>query len=357
MAVRTRTGSQKALAAERGCLVIADISGYTGYVVDSPLEYAEDVLADVTTLVAEHLGHVLALNKQEGDAVFGYALEGDLDGAMLLDAIEECYFSFRNRLVGIQHATSCDCNACVKLPELDLKFVVHAGEFIRRTGPGGEELTGSDVIVAHRLLKNDVDARGYALFTEAAAAHFGLDVAGLGLQEHVESYEDIGEVRGWVTDLEARWQSELGRRRTVVGAREADLEMERFLPVPPPVAWEYLTAPAKRALWQGQVEEQASGGRRGPGTTSFCVDGRSTIYEEILDWRPFVYFTETRTLPGGKVVMTTELTPTDEGTRVRVRVKPAAQRSRLAGLTSGRARRKLLELSYARLADLLAGES
>lgn len=357
MAVRTRTGSQKALAAERGCLVIADISGYTGYVVESPLEYAEDVLADVTSLVGEHLGHVLALNKQEGDAVFGYALEGGLDGAMLLDAIEECYFSFRNRLVGIQHATSCDCNACVKLPELDLKFVVHAGEFIRRAGSGGEELTGSDVIVAHRLLKNDVGARGYALLTEAAAEYFGLDAAELGLQEHLETYEDVGEVRGWVSDLEARWQSELGRRRTVVGAREADIEIERFLPVPPPVAWEYLTAPAKRTLWQGRVEEQASGGRRGPGTTSFCVDGRSTIYEEVLDWRPFGYFTETRTLPGGKVIMTTELQATDEGTRVRVRAKPAAERSRLAGLATARARRKLLERSYARLADLLAKES
>ena len=356
MAVRTRTGSQKALASERGCLVIADISGYTAYVVESPLEYAEDVLADVTSLVGEHLGHVLALNKQEGDAVFGYALEGDLDGAMLLDAIEECYFTFRNRLVGIQHATSCECNACVKLPELDLKFVVHAGEFIRRAGPAGEELTGSDVIVAHRLLKNNVDARGYTLLTDAATAHFGLDVAGLGLEEHVESYEGIGEVRGWVTDLEARWQSELGRRRTVVGAREADFEIERFLPVPPPVAWEYLTAPAKRALWQGRVEEQAAGGRRGPGTRSFCVDGRSRIYEEILDWRPFAYFTETRTLPAGKVVMTTELTATEEGTRVRVRAKPAAQRSRLALLATGRAR-KVLERSYARLADLLAGES
>jgi hypothetical protein len=105
-------------------LVIADISGYTGYVVESPLEHAEDVLTDVTALVAEHLGQVLSLNKQEGDAIFGYAVDDSLDGTMLLDTIEECYLSFRNRLVGIERATSCNCNACAKLPELDLKFVV-----------------------------------------------------------------------------------------------------------------------------------------------------------------------------------------------------------------------------------------
>jgi len=39
-----------------------------------------------------------------------------------------------------------------------------------------------------------------------------------------------------------------------------------------------------------------------------------------------------------------------------VRVKPAAKRSRIAGLATARARRKLLERSYARLARLLDGE-
>ena len=162
----------------------------------------------------------------------------------------------------------------------------------------------------------------------------------------------MGEIGGWVADLEARWESELARRRTIVGAREAELELEFHLPAPPPLAWEHLTAPSKRALWQGRVEESADGGRRGPGTTSFCVDGRTTIYEEILDWRPFKYFTETRTLPGGKVVLTTELDAAGDGTRVRVRAKPAAKRSRVAGLATARARRRRLERSYARLVDL-----
>ena len=296
---------------------------------------------------------MLSLNKQEGDAIFGYALEGSLDGTMLLDTIEECYFAFRNRLVGIQRATSCDCNACAKLPDLDLKFVVHAGQFIRRPAASGEELTGAAVIVAHRLLKNEVTETGYALLTTDAVLGLGLDTGRLGLRPHAEEYGDVGEVHGWVADLEARWESELARRRTIVGAREAELELELHLPLPPPLAWELLTAPGKRALWQGQVEERAEGGRRGPGTTSFCVDGRTTIYEEILDWRPFRYFTETRSLPGGKVVLTTELDAVGEGTRVRVRAKPVASRSRLAGLATARARRRRLERSYARLTALV----
>lgn len=86
MAVGARTAS----ASETGCLVIADISGYTGYVVASPLEYAEDVVDDVTQTIAARLGEVLTVNKREGDAVFAYARMGDADASLLLDAIEAC---------------------------------------------------------------------------------------------------------------------------------------------------------------------------------------------------------------------------------------------------------------------------
>jgi hypothetical protein len=139
---------------ERGSLLVADISGYTNYVVSGPLEYAEDVVAEITRDIVERLEPILRINKLEGDAAFGYALDGELDASMLLDSIEECYFGFRRRLRGIEHSTNCSCNACAKAPELNLKFVVHHGDFIRRPGQRGEELTGHDVILVHRLLKN-----------------------------------------------------------------------------------------------------------------------------------------------------------------------------------------------------------
>lgn len=323
-AVRARAGDRQPRAAERGCLLIADISGYTDYVVESPLEYAEDVVADVTATIAEQLGAVLRVNKLEGDAVFGYALAGEADGSMLLDAVEQCYFGFRRRLEGMQHATSCSCKACSKLPDLDLKFVVHYGEFIRRSAAAAEELTGHDVILVHRLLKNAVaDAlgnRGYALLTEACVAALGLDPAALGMLEHRERYGDVGEMRAFVLDLEARYAEENERRRVFVAADEAAFEVDALVGAPPPVVWEYLTAPDKRTTWQGKVEEASVGGRRSTGTTSVCVDGRALVYEEILDWRPFDYFTESRALPrSAKLVLTTALEPVGEGTRVSVR--------------------------------------
>jgi hypothetical protein len=74
--------------AESGCLVIADISGYTEYLPGSELEHAQDVLADLTASVVGALRPVLRLSALEGDAAFAYALPHEVDafGTLLLTA-------------------------------------------------------------------------------------------------------------------------------------------------------------------------------------------------------------------------------------------------------------------------------
>jgi uncharacterized protein YndB with AHSA1/START domain len=360
MATSSRSRAPEVVAAgiERGVLLVADISGYTDYVVASPLEYAEDVVSDVTGTVVERLESVVHVNKVEGDAAFGYALDGELDATMLLDAIEECYFAFRSRLRGIAHSVSCSCPACAKVTELDLKFVVHHGEFVRRTGARGEELTGNDVIVVHRLLKNSVAAalglRAYALYTDAAVAALGVDPGSLQLRRHVERHSDVGEVVGFVSDLEARWQDEQGRRRVQVAEEEAAFQVEVAVPGSLELVWELLTSPQKRLLWQVDAIEPADvGGRRATGASSVCVDGRTKIYEEILDWRPFDYFTERLSLPRGvRVVLTTALHPNADGTQVVTRVRREGG-PRLAWPTAARRLRRKLRARYARLAALV----
>ena len=317
------------LSRERACLVMADVSGYTGYLTGSELEHAQDVLADLFETVVGALRPTLRLAKLEGDAAFVYALEAKINSSMLLDTVEGCYFAFRRRLRSIGQATTCQCNACVLIPNLNLKFAVHHGEFVRQRIAGREELAGTDVIVVHRLLKNSVvemfNLNGYALFTGACVAAMGADVGALGMREHRESYEHIGEVIMYVHDLEARWKHEREHRRVVVAAENAELDMEIPLPAPPPVAWEYLTDPQKRLLWQigtQRVDQFNTTGRRGVGTTNHCVHGHDAVVEEILDWRPFHYFTEESKVPGfGPMRFMFELTPADAGTTLHLRVE------------------------------------
>lgn len=313
------------------CLLIADISGYTGYLADVELDHAQDILADLIGAVVSSLRPNFRLAKLEGDAAFTFMVAESVDGSMLLDTIERCYVGFRRRRRDVRQATACDCNACVRIPDLNLKFVVHHGLAIQQRVAGRQELLGSDVIVVHRLLKNEVVEQlgiaAYALFTRASLDAAGLDPAPLGLRPITETYERVGEVECWAHDLERRWQEEEARARVRVEPDGAILDLAIPVEVPPQVAWDFLTKPGQRMLWQPWVTEVsvegATGGRRGPGATNHCMHGKDAVIEEILDWRPYDYVTDRTVLatPSGPVraLHTVELEPTTTGTVIHIR--------------------------------------
>src|SRR5205807_10269489 len=186
-------------SAEPTCFLIADISGYTSYLAGVELDHAQDILADLVGTVVTALRPNFRLAKLEGDAAFMSMTAEKVDGSMLLDTIERCYFGFRRRRRDVRQATACECKACVRIPDLDLKFVVHHGLALQQKVAGRQELLGSDVIVAHRLLKNGVAERlgigAYALISQACIDVSDIDPAALGMREITETYERIGGVR------------------------------------------------------------------------------------------------------------------------------------------------------------------
>jgi hypothetical protein len=313
------------------CFLIADISGYTGYLADVELDHAQDILADLVGAVVSALRPNFRLAKLEGDAAFTFATAERIDGSMLLDTIERCYFGFRRRRRDVRQATSCECNACVRIPDLDLKFVVHHGEAIIQRVAGRQELLGSDVIVVHRLMKNDVIERtginAYALITQSCIDVTEIDPAALGMVEHTETYDRIGDVPAWAHDLERRWLQEEDRARVFVSTEESILTLSVPTNVAPQVAWEFLTEPGRRMTWQPWVTEVAiqgaTGGRRGVGSSNHCMHGKDAVIEEILDWRPYDYVTDRTILdtPSGpvKVLHTIELEPVTSGTVIHLR--------------------------------------
>jgi hypothetical protein len=326
-------------AAQPTCFLIADISGYTGYLANVELDHAQDILADLVGAVVTALRPNFRLAKLEGDAAFTFMSAERVDGSMLLDTIERCYFGFRRRRRDVRQATSCACNACARIPDLDLKFVVHHGEAIIQRVAGRQELLGSDVIIVHRLLKNEVvenlGIEAYALITQKCIDASDIDPSALGMREHTETYDRIGDVPGWAHDLERRWQEEEARGRVFVSPAESILIVSVPTDVPPQVAWEFVTKPGQRMTWQPWVTEvtevtAATGGRRGPGSANHCMHGKDAVIEEILDWRPYDYVTDRTVLatPSGpvKVLHTVEFEPTTTGTTIHFRYADAKTR-------------------------------
>jgi hypothetical protein len=346
---------------EHGCLVLTDITGYTQYLTGTELAHAQDVLADLMDTVVSALRPPLRLAKLEGDAAFAYTPAGRLDGPTMLDLVEHCYFRFRRRLRDIRQATTCECNACRQMPLLDLKVFVHDGEFVRHRVAGREELAGADVVLLHRLLKNSVaealGLQGYALFTEACVQTMAVDPAAAGMREHVETYEHLGPVRTFVHDLHVRWAEEQERRRVYIGPGQADVELPFHVPAAPPVVWDYLTSPGKRMRYQpdtDRVDQQNPRGRRGPGTTNHCAHGHQVIVEEILDWRPFTYYTIRVAVMDVLLEETVELAPVLEGTDVTLRTRgPRGKRARQTWESMQEQHAAVMGRVFARLATVV----
>jgi uncharacterized protein YndB with AHSA1/START domain len=295
---------------EPACLVIADISGYTGFLAGAELDHAQDILADLMGTVVGALRPTFRLAKLEGDAAFVYTITERVDAAQLQDTIERCYFLFRRRLRDVQQASSCECNACILVPKLDLKIVAHFGQVVRQKFGSWEELVGSDVIVVHRLLKNHVPEKvgfsAYAMYTDACVVATGIgDPADAGFVEHVEAFDGVGEIRSWVRDLHAAWDAELVHAQLVVEPRDIARTYESILHAPPPLVWDYMTSPVRRPRWQhgvdGVVENAATTGRRGVGTVNHCMHGKDAIIEEVIDWQPYDHVTYRSLLPVSNV--------------------------------------------------------
>lgn len=285
-------------------LLLADLSGYTAYLAASERERAPTLAADLVETVVRQLRPTFRLEKLEGDAAFVVAPLDRVTGASLLDAIDATTGAFRTRLRSLKQASSCTCEACRRIPELGLKFVVHTGEVVTQRVAGRTELAGVDVIVAHRLLKAATPAtmglERYALLTDACVRRLGMDPDALGLIEGVEAFDYLGDVRVWLRDISAAFVD--GEGDWVPPRRRPLLEAELRVPLAPMPLWEQLTSPENRAR------------------VAFCAADRLASVEEIVEWRPFTAFTRTVRVAGTRrLTARHELEPDGDATRLRVR--------------------------------------
>jgi uncharacterized protein YndB with AHSA1/START domain len=352
---------------ESACFLIADISGYTSFLSGVELDHAHDIIADVMNTVVKCLRPPFRLAKFEGDAVFVYAPAGKVDRSSLQDAIEGAYFAFRKRLRNIAQSTSCECEACRRMQDLDLKFVGHHGEFIKHKMGGREEIAGRDVILVHRLMKNSVNERlgghAYALYSDACIQALGIDHAGQGLVEHKETIDIIGDVACWLCDLEKAWADQTNRQRNEVTRDQAAMVAEFDVSAPRATVWEYFTRPDLRPKWRHTdgVREAAAGGRRGVGTVNHCMHGPDAIIEEVLDWRPPDYYTIGALVPmpgAPKVFLTFAfLDGADGGTHIEIRVAKPKPKDQAFLEQLGLEFHKTITAEIATLRSMIEGEA
>jgi uncharacterized protein YndB with AHSA1/START domain len=188
---------------------------------------------------------------------------------------------------------------------------------------GSRELVGTDVIRVHRLLKNsvaeDAGVRAYALLTGPLLDAIGPEGEMLG-EAHDERYEDCGEIKGRVLDLEARWNEREASADLVVSPDDAAMSFTATTRAPQAQVWELITDPRHQRVWKitaTSVTMSDPAGARGVGSETHCVHGRTVIHQEIVDYKPPRHMTYDERNPLGRMRWTYLLEAQDDGgTRV-----------------------------------------
>lgn len=310
---------------QRGFLLLLDLSGYTEFMTQADLEQAPGILQSLLGTLAQHIRPPLAIAELEGDAIFAWAPDdGFTRGETLIERIESLYCEFAAAREQMERNAACDCTGCSLFPLLDLKIVAHHGSFaLRRMLPGQPaKPVGADVIVAHRLLKNRIVAttgvRAYAFITQACVEALELEAIAQRAVPHVEHYEHIGTVLGYVFDLAPVWAVEREKRLVRVDADNAWIEVAATVNADPHATWDLVSGNAYRSLWR---DPERNGAGESGETRQSCYTGAAVVTQTVADWRPPEQLTFECEWPiGARVLITTELVPCADGTSVVTRV-------------------------------------
>jgi class 3 adenylate cyclase len=202
-------------------IILADISGYTRFMLETQTSavHGQMIITGLIEAIIAQVDIPLTLQEIEGDAVFLYAARTgaheseDAWRATVADVsrkLERFFHAFIARSAVMMEATPCPCAICRNSNQLGLKIIVHAGSAVFHSIAGRPQVSGPDVILAHRLLKNSIPGNEYLLLSENAYAAMGKYLGGAFVQLR-ETYDGFGTI-----DVRARLMDD-----ELLAAREA----------------------------------------------------------------------------------------------------------------------------------------
>jgi hypothetical protein len=153
-------------SASPALIFIPDISGFTQFVTDTEMSHSKHIIEELleTIIDANKIG--LEISEIEGDAILFYRFGNAPSPQELMDQVRQMFNRFHLHLKKYESHRICNCGACRTANNLTIKFIAHYGDITINTIRQYKKLFGKDVIVAHRLLKNDIGKNEYLLVTD-----------------------------------------------------------------------------------------------------------------------------------------------------------------------------------------------
>jgi hypothetical protein len=150
----------------KGLVFIPDISGFTRFVHETEIDHSRVIIQELLELLINANKIGLEVSEIEGDAILFYRYGDVPDLKELYSQVEDMFREFHSYLAIYDANRFCQCKACMSAINLSLKVITHYGEFTEYNVKNFSKLIGKDIIVAHQLLKNDIEQHEYWLLTQ-----------------------------------------------------------------------------------------------------------------------------------------------------------------------------------------------
>lgn len=180
-------------------LFIPDITGFTKFVKDTEIEHSQHIVSELLELIIDSNVIGMEVSEVEGDAVLFFKYNSVPDLNDVIGQVRKTFLDFHNHLKSYESKRICSCGACSTAVNLSLKFIIHIGEIGFTMVKDRKKPFGSDLILVHRLLKNNIREKEYMLLTDSfQLAGHELNTVGneawLKYEQGAVSYENIGEI-------------------------------------------------------------------------------------------------------------------------------------------------------------------
>jgi hypothetical protein len=184
------------MAETNATILIPDISGFTEFMTTTELSHSSHAINILIEAMLKAIGDEYEVSEIEGDAVLLIKKGVAPSKQEIFDTCLKIFNAFHIQRMWMQRHAVCACGACQAIINLTLKFVVHHGPLAEIKVGRFVKQSGTEMIVAHRLLKNSIDSHEYLLMTEKLLQQSSgsSDAFDLEWASSFEEYSSIGKV-------------------------------------------------------------------------------------------------------------------------------------------------------------------
>ena len=184
------------MAETNATILIPDISGFTEFMTTTELAHSSFAINILIDAMINAVGEEYEVSEIEGDAVLLIRKGAAPSQKELMDICLKIFNAFHYQRMWLQQYAVCPCGACRAITHLALKFVVHHGPLAEIKVGRFTKQSGTEMIVAHRLLKNNINNNEYLLVTEKLLQQQVADATSIEMEwnSSSEEYPSIGKI-------------------------------------------------------------------------------------------------------------------------------------------------------------------